>query len=115
MTDPSSINYSNTSRNYSSNVPNASDMSDVSNFSNMSNVKQEMKRDNHEVTFMSLSGWYKHLIEKLGWVILCRHDKVKVNAYTHSLDEFLKSTSNRQFDSKDKQKDLEIMRAHIEI
>ncbi len=78
-------------------------------------VEKKTQKREFESTFNGLTEWHNHLIGKLGLMILCKNDKVKVNGYIHSIDKFLEETLNREFKSPDKQDDLVIMRKHVSV
>lgn len=69
----------------------------------------------HDVTFHGIVDWHNHLIEKLGWMVVCQSDVIEVIAYKYNIDKFLSLTENKLFDNPDKQQDLRIMRDHIMI
>ncbi len=111
------INNSNTS----TSIPDASSIYNLSEASYL-NMNERMQNDSEvapkkekELTFDAFLQWHKHLFEKLGWMILCRNDKLKITAYKTSIAKFIEAADNTLYVSPDKQTDLHIMRDHISI
>lgn len=88
--------------------------------------RQTRKRQKHPyvcsnpATFMGLNQWYKHMFEKLGWMILAKSYgdmDDKIISYTHSLYR-LKDKIKCKIDAMtdlDKRDDLVIMLRNVNI
>ena len=71
----------------------------------------------HEVTFHGLNHWYKHLFEKLGWMILAKHNGMtdKTSNYINSLKRFKHSLEYKLKHTKspDQKEDIRVMHHNI--
>lgn len=69
------------------------------------------------VTHQGLAGWYKHLFEELGWMILAKKRGMmdKVGTYIHSLHRFKNSIEYKisTTQERDRKQDLHIMHSNI--
>jgi predicted ATP-binding protein involved in virulence len=69
------------------------------------------------VTHHGIAGWYKHLFEELGWMILAKKRGMmdKVGTYLHSLQRFKNSIEYKisTTQERDRKQDLQIMHSNI--
>lgn len=67
----------------------------------------------HEATMYDIQHWFKHLFEKLGWMILAKHYgyRYKISAYKESLKHLKKTIENKMatIQEKDRLEDLKIL------
>jgi len=70
----------------------------------------------HDATFHGIHQWFKHVVEHLGWMVICKNE-IKINAYKNSVNELRAAVENRLRDTedKDRKKDLEIIMKKLKI
>lgn len=66
-------------------------------------------------TFSGLEKWYKHEIEKFGWVIIS-DDKEKMSHYEDSLKKLSRQLkkSYQIYEEKDRKHDIAVMSKHVD-
>jgi len=67
-------------------------------------------------TFHGLNKWYEHVVEKLGWVLLCSSsNEDRVKCYIHNIADLKKCINDRLsgMSSSDKQQDLNNMLVNL--
>lgn len=68
-------------------------------------------------TFAGLCHWYKHMIEKFGWILIARkqNNNDKLACYRSSLDSLNRhlSLGLKMYQDPDRRTDLEIMLANV--
>jgi hypothetical protein len=69
------------------------------------------------VTLHGFECWYKHIFEKVGWIILAKKNgnTARVANYVQMLDHFLEDANLRQFKNPDSVDDMKIMKDNVTI
>jgi hypothetical protein len=65
--------------------------------------------DIKDVTFSGLRKWTTRMIQKFGWICICKNDKEKVGCYRNELNKLQKALENKTFSDPDKQSNKEIL------
>jgi hypothetical protein len=70
-----------------------------------------------ERTYIGLHHWYKHMVEKFGWVVIAMNngDSEKVKHYSSRLEKLRDALAQKQgvLTEEDRKRDLHIMEKHI--
>ncbi len=77
-------------------------------------VPQMERHVAHDATYHGIHQWFKHVVEHLGWVVICKNE-IKINAYKNSIKELEAAIVKRLAETKneDRKKDLEIISANL--
>jgi len=69
------------------------------------------------VTFMGLCEWYKRMFEHLGYMLLCKDNTSKINAYKSGITNLIRELEEKEMtlSSPDKKQDVRIMLENVRI
>lgn len=64
-----------------------------------------------KATFRGIHEWFVKSFEKFGWMLLCKNDKIKLDAYRHSIVMLINAIDEKRknISSIDKKNDLDIL------